>query len=213
MNSTTVKLLGVELDYKLDFDIQVTQICKKAARQLNVLQRLSKFLNEKSRFLIYKSFIQSNFNYCPLVWHFCSKTNTELEKIQFRALKVVFCDYESDYATLLNIAQMPNLHISRLRCIAAEAYKCIYNLSPDYIRDLVELKQSSYNFRYENTAKVPKVRTTAYGKKSFRFEAARVWNSLPNEMRTAENFPEFRRMVRTWTGPRCGCAICSCSGG
>ena len=212
--SENVKLLGVELDYKLDFDIQVTQICKKAARQLNVLQRLSKFLNEKSRFLIYKSFIQSNFNYCPLVWHFCSKTNTEkLEKIQFRALKVVFCDYESDYATLLNKAQMPTLHISRLRCIAAEAYKCIYNLSPDYIRDLVELKQSSYNFRYENTAKVPKVRTTAYGKKSFRFEAARVWNSLPNEMRTAENFPEFRRMVRTWTGPRCGCAICSCSGG
>ena len=51
-----VKLLGIDLDYKLDFDVQVTQICKKAARQLNVLQRLSKFLNEKNRFLIYKSF-------------------------------------------------------------------------------------------------------------------------------------------------------------
>ena len=97
--------------------------------------------------------------------------------------------------SLLNNAPMPTLHISRLRCIAAGAYKCIYNLSPDYIRDLLELKQSSYNFRYENTAKVPKVRTTAYGKKSFRFEAARVWNSLPNEMRTAEkeNGPHLDR--------------------
>ena len=209
-----VKLLGIELDYKLDFDVQVTQICKKAARQLNVLQRLSNFLNEKSRFLIYKSFIQSNFNYCPLVWHFCSKTNTEkLEKIQYRALKIVFNDYVSNYATLLEKAQMPTLHISRLRCIAAEAYKCIYNLSPEYIRDLVELKQSVYNFRYENTARVPTVKTTAYGKRSFRFEAARVWNSLPNEMRTANSFSDFRRLVRTWTGPRCGCAICSGSGG
>ena len=72
-----VKLLGVELDYKLNFDTQITKMCKKAAKQLNVLQRLSKFLNEKSRFLIFRSFIQSNFNYCPLVWHFCSKANTE----------------------------------------------------------------------------------------------------------------------------------------
>ena len=87
---------------------------------------------------------------------------------------------------------MPTLHIRRLRCIAAEAYKCIYNLSSDYIKDLLELKQSSYNFRYENTAKVPKVRTTAYGKKSFRFEAARVWNSLPNEMlKTSQSSGEW----------------------
>ena len=34
---------------------------------------------------------------------------------------------------------------------------------------------------YANTARVPTVKTTAYGKSSFRFEAARVWNSLPNE--------------------------------
>ena len=45
-----VKLLGVELDYKLNSDTQITKMCKKAAKQLNVLQRLSKSLNEKSRF-------------------------------------------------------------------------------------------------------------------------------------------------------------------
>ena len=82
---------------------------------------------------------------------------------------------------------MPTLHISRLKCIAAEAYKCIYNLYPEYIRDLVELKQSVYNFSLENTARVPTVKTTAYGKRSFRFEAARVWISLPNEMRTTNS--------------------------
>ena len=38
-----VKLLGIELDHKFDFDVQVTQTCKKVARQFNVLQRLSNF--------------------------------------------------------------------------------------------------------------------------------------------------------------------------
>ena len=48
-----VKLLGVELDYKLNFDPQVTNVCKKAAKQLNVLQRLSKFLNVSTRLIIF----------------------------------------------------------------------------------------------------------------------------------------------------------------
>ena len=85
-----VKLLGVELDFMLNFDKQIKNMCMKAARQLNVLQMLSKFLSVETRHLIFKSFIQSNFNYCPLVRHFCSKANTEkLEKLQYRALRIV----------------------------------------------------------------------------------------------------------------------------
>ena len=36
----TVKLLGVTLDYRLDLAPHISNICKKAATQLNVLQRL-----------------------------------------------------------------------------------------------------------------------------------------------------------------------------
>ena len=39
----SVKLLGDELYFKLNFDSQITKMRKKAAKQLNVLQRLSKF--------------------------------------------------------------------------------------------------------------------------------------------------------------------------
>ena len=41
----TVRLLGVELDYQLNFNEQISRICQKVARQLNVLQRISKFLS------------------------------------------------------------------------------------------------------------------------------------------------------------------------
>ena len=40
----TVKLLGVELDYQLNFNGQVSRICQKVSRQLNVLQKLASFL-------------------------------------------------------------------------------------------------------------------------------------------------------------------------
>ena len=87
----TVKLLGIEIDYLLSFDTQVSNMCKKASQQINVLRRIGKYLNFESRKAVYHAFIMSTFNFCPLVWHFCSKSNTEkLERIHFRALKFIF---------------------------------------------------------------------------------------------------------------------------
>ena len=40
----TVKLLGVTLDNKLNFDTHISNLCKKAATQLNVLKRLRSFI-------------------------------------------------------------------------------------------------------------------------------------------------------------------------
>ena len=39
-----VKLLGIDIDFLINFDQQISNMCKKAAKQLNVLLRLSKFL-------------------------------------------------------------------------------------------------------------------------------------------------------------------------
>ena len=47
--SPSVKLLGVQIDDKLNFNLHITNICKSAANQLNALIRLKKFLLWKLR--------------------------------------------------------------------------------------------------------------------------------------------------------------------
>ena len=69
---STVKLLGVKLDYKLNFDPHISDLCKKAANQLNVLKRLKRFIGFETNKLLVQSFVYSNFNSCLLVWHFSS---------------------------------------------------------------------------------------------------------------------------------------------
>ncbi len=82
---------------------------------LNVLKRVGKHLPIKVKMQLYKTYISCHFNFCPLVWHFCSTSNTDmLEKLQYRALRFVFDDYESDYDKLLVRANMPSLELSRL---------------------------------------------------------------------------------------------------
>jgi hypothetical protein len=72
-----VKLLGVTIDFKLKFNTHIANTCKKASRQLNVLKRVGKYLNKLGKLTIYHSFILSNFNYCPVTWHFCNEQNTK----------------------------------------------------------------------------------------------------------------------------------------
>jgi len=58
-----VKLLGVTIDFKFNFNTHIANICKKAARQLNVLKRIGQHLNKLAKMTIYHSFIMSNLSY------------------------------------------------------------------------------------------------------------------------------------------------------
>jgi hypothetical protein len=40
-----VKLIGVAIDSDLNFNNHISEICKKASRQLNILKRIGKNLN------------------------------------------------------------------------------------------------------------------------------------------------------------------------
>ena len=92
---------------------------------------------------------------------------------------------------------MSTLHVSRIRLIAIESFKILHKMTTVYLQDVISYKNSAYSFRYDNLVDVPRVRTTKSGKSTFRYEAAGVWNSLPNELRKVEDFREFRRLVDT----------------
>ena len=99
---TNVKVLGIFIDIDLNFSSQIKDICTKATRQLRAISRISKYLNEKCKMSLYNAFIMSNFNYCNTIWHFCNAGDTlKLEKIQKRALRIIFNDFESNYDALL----------------------------------------------------------------------------------------------------------------
>ena len=72
-----VKLLGVTIDFKRNFNTHISNICKKASRQLNVLKIIGRHLNRLGKLTIYCSFIMSNFSYWHETWHFCGEQNTK----------------------------------------------------------------------------------------------------------------------------------------
>jgi ribonuclease P/MRP protein subunit RPP40 len=207
---TSVKLLGIQIDSRLNFNDHVTILCRKAARQLNCLKRVSKNLTSEVRLKIYYSFIFSNFNFCPLVWHFCSKKSTQkLEKINERALRIVFNDHGSTYTELLSLhVSLDSLHTKRLKTIATEAYRCIYKQNPEPMHMFCIPKETFYAFRNSLCVEVPLVNTTSYGLMSFKYFSSHLWNQLPDNIKHAINVKDFKAKIKLWTGPACQCNLC-----
>ena len=101
-NCTKEKLLGTKFDSKLFFENHVSSFCKKASQKLHVRTRIVNYMNLPKRKALMKTFVISQFNYCPLLWMFRSrKVNHRINSIHGRALRVTYQDYKSTFLKLL----------------------------------------------------------------------------------------------------------------
>ena len=132
---SSVKLLGIEIDKKLNFKKHISTLCNKASNQLNAICRLQPYMGQKEKETIINTFVYSNFNYGSLIWHFCNKkSQNKIEKIQERCLKVLLNDYTSNYEELLENSKSVPMKIKRLRTIIIEIFKTLNNQNANFMK-------------------------------------------------------------------------------
>ena len=90
-NVERVKLLGVNIEGRLNFDYHVNTLLKKANKKYHALARVCNYMDTKKRRVLKNAFITSQFSYSPLVWMVHSRTlNNRINKIHERALRFVY---------------------------------------------------------------------------------------------------------------------------
>ena len=65
--SNCEKLLGICIDSNFSFEYHINRICSKAIKKLQALSRIAKYISEGKKHMLFKSFIMSQLNYCPIV--------------------------------------------------------------------------------------------------------------------------------------------------
>ena len=86
-NSASEKLLGVNIDSKLNFDCHVNHLCNKANKKLRVLARVTSYMTLEKEKTVMNSFFNAQFNYCPLIWMLHSrKNNNKIKHLHKRCL-------------------------------------------------------------------------------------------------------------------------------
>ena len=141
--SPSVKLLGVQIDDKLNFNLHITNICRSAANQVNALIRFKQFLSFEAKKVLVNGYFCSNVNYCLLVWTFSSAKSLKIESLQKKELRYLYSDYESPYDTLLAKSGKVTMKASSLRSLCVEIYKSINSKTPSFLNEIFRLRATN----------------------------------------------------------------------
>ena len=186
----------------------MANLCKKASQKLHALARISKYMSLRQRRIIMKSFINSQFRYCVIVWMFHSRTlNRRINIIHERSLRIVYEDYKSSFEELLQKDHTVTVHVRNIQTLAVEVFKVKIGMAPKIMEDIFQLKerdlyQTKFPFKSHN------VRTTYYGTETATFLGPKIYNILPSYLKEIDNLYEFKRLIKTWKPTKCPCRLC-----
>ena len=138
-------------------------------------------------------------NFSIVKWNL-SKRNIQLQGERKQADRGIdFCIVfvtSAYYELLQRIGLGTTLENRRVQDMLITINACFQGTAPTCIKELVKMRNNKYDLRGNNTLSLPKVNTTKYGLNSFRYFAAKQWNSIPNELRLRAGGLEFNKQVR-----------------
>ena len=112
---------------------------KKTSANLNALARISGYMDLPKRRLIMKSFITSQFVYCPVIWMFHSRAlNNKINSIHERALRITYNDSKSTFEELLNKDNSVSIHHRNLQVLAIKKFKIKNNMAPEFLNEIFQ---------------------------------------------------------------------------
>ena len=187
---------------KLNFNEHISKLCKSASAQLNAIFRLRYKLPFKAKHILINSFVNANFSYCPLIWHFSSSNSLlKIETIKIRSIRLLSDDGEGN-KNLFSELERDSMKVKRLKSLCIEIYKTLNDLNPSYMKKVSPIKLQNKPVRtvHEKYLIVPTVKSTTFGTNSLRSMGPKIWNNLPNDLKSSETLSKFKNIIKRYEG-------------
>ena len=208
--SSHEKLLGVIIYSELKFENHITEICLKVRKKINALCRISSFMSLEKRRTLMKAFIESQFNYFPLIWMFHSRTlNNKINRIHERAWRTVYSDYNSSFNELLDKDGSFTIHQRNVQSLAIEIYKYLHGLYPAILIEVFKVNETiPYDLRMRNELYTRNPKAVRYDTETIYFLSPKIWSLIPQNIKGSGSLPCFKKKkIRKWK-PNCPCRLC-----
>ena len=197
------KTLGITDDQHLSWKSNTDIICKKITAGISAIRRIKPFAEKETLISIYNAIVWLYFNYCCEVWDVFNETQFKrIQKLQNRAARIILnMSNEVDHSTALHALGWESLKTERKKAKAKIMYKILNKMGPKSLANLFSRKseKTDYNLRgISSNLCLPKPRTNNM-KNSFMYDGAKLWNSIPEDIRKSKSLSSFRNKIAAHT--------------
>ena len=196
-SGTRVKYLGLMVDRELKWKDQVSHVRKKCLATLSRLRRLFPALPMSTRLMLYNALVLPYLGFCSSVWHQCSETlSTRIERIQNYAMRLITSSPPRTSSDELcsNLSWMTLQDRRRFR-ILCKVHRCLHHQAPDYLCSKFTLNLG--RTRGFGNVYLQRPQSEFY-RKSFEYDGGKMWNSLPNHLKTISSPLVFKRLLHSF---------------
>ena len=203
---SSAKCLGVKIDERLTWDEHTDYVCKKVSQAISGLKQVRRFISQNTAVTIFNSLIQPIFDYCDVVWDNLSVTQaTRLQKLKNRAGRIIKQQgYETRSHVIREELGWVTLQQTRSKHKVTLIFKIINKMAPLYLTDLFQLSERSGRYRLRDRVMNLSLMkpNTNYLKNSFAHSGAKLWNSLPGEIKVSNSLKSFKTLLLAFSFPQ-----------
>jgi hypothetical protein len=200
--SSSCRNLGVIFDSHIDMNSQISSICRSTHYHLRNIGRIRSLLPDSAAAQLIHSLVTSRLDYCnSLLYGLPDSKLSRLQRIQNIGARILSRSPKSDHVTpiLKQLHWLP-IKFRILFKILLITYRCLHNLAPEYITDLISIYTPSRSLRSSDLQllAVPKTRLKSYGDRCFAAAAPREWNKLPLYIRQSTSLSCFKSQLKSY---------------
>lgn len=190
--SDVVRNLGFTLDKHLNMDNHVNTVVSHCYKLLSDIGKIKNLLSNKQIEMLVHAVISSRLDYCnSLLFGINKITINKYQKVQNAAARLVSNrrkrDSVRDVLITLHWLRVEERIIFKLLVLI---YKSLNDMSPVCIADMIDVNDvDRCLLAYKNYQ-------SSYARKSFSYIAPKLWNNLPNQIRSSPSLNNFKSQTK-----------------
>ena len=200
--SISVRNLGAWFDCHMDMSVQVKKVCQGAFANLHRIGRIRKYLDIPTTKRLVNSLVMSKLDYNNALLQDLPKTSiAPLQRVQNAAARLITRTRRRDHITpiLKDLHWLPVSERVGYKVLTL-TYRSLHGLAPVYLQTLLHPHSAGRTTRLsQNQDQLALRRTrTLYGDRSFSVSAARLWNTLPQNITNSASVLKFKKELKTF---------------